>query len=509
MLALIWTLFKIGFIVLGVVVALYAIREFRVYQSVLYWRSQGAKVIYTPVIGYGAIYAMKPGQVDQLENVMLMMEQNKDQQLVAFNTSKTTNCVGVLLDDELIREFFVKEIDHATKVEFFQHSNFGFFFENGQKVVEARANYARFFNFENLVALTNIINHHLLNIMSEYKSTRLPGEEYHRIDVKDVLKKCFAKVVNTIIFGEEAEHKVDGVDLPVAIQDYMNRIFSVSISPVNLLTLDYLHNYQLLPETRECQKYKEKIEDKSWEIYLSRLNSGPKSTPNLLDLLVEKNNENIREGKPPLGKKEVAGHFIVMQFAGIDTSMEITSASIVQMSRDLNLQNEFYDIVHKMYQNKKSDEPFVEADIQENDLLEQYANEFIRMNTPVATTSPRRFFKACKIGKWQFRAGDSVLIPINTNHTYSKYWEKPYEFDHTRFAKENLSKIKKGSLLPFSMGKRNCIGKALGEIMVKSILANFLRQFEIKEDPNFGKGKRLKLVYGYAEPTVLAKRRME
>ncbi len=509
LLALIWTLFKIVLLLVGVVISCYAIREFRVYLSVKYWRDQGAKVIYTPILGYGLIYAMRPESKDQLDYMMKVMEENKDQPLLAFNNSKTTNCSALLLDDELIREFFVKELDYTYKIEFFKHSNFGFFFENGQKVTEARANYAKFFNFENLSALSTIINQHLHQIMTSFKANRLPDEDFHRIDVKDVLKDCFAKVVNSIIFGENIEHKVDGKDLPVAIQDFMNKIFSVSLRPLNLLTLDYLHDLKIFSESRECEEYKHKIEDKCWEVYQSRIKSGPKSIPNLLDLLVAKNKENIAEGKPSMSKKEITGHFIVMQFAGIDTSMEITSSSIVQMSRDQKLQSEFYEIVHKMCVNKKSDEPFVEADIQENELLEQYANEFIRLNNPVATTSPRRFFKPCKIGKWQFRAGDSILVPVVTGHTFSKYWDRPYEFDHTRFSKENIAKIKKGSLLPFSMGKRNCIGKALGEIMVKSILANFTRQFETKEDPNFGNGKRLKLVYGYAQPTVLAKRRIQ
>lgn len=44
-------------------------------------------------------------------------------------------------------------------------------------------------------------------------------------------------------------------------------------------------------------------------------------------------------------------------------------------------------------------------------------------------------------------------------HTSPKYFENPGKFDPDRFMPENAHKINKHTLVPFSIGPRNCIGK--------------------------------------------------
>ena len=39
--------------------------------------------------------------------------------------------------------------------------------------------------------------------------------------------------------------------------------------------------------------------------------------------------------------------------------------------------------------------------------------------------------------------------------------------------------------IPFSFGKRNCVGRSMGEIMVKILLSELIRRFEIKNTEGY------------------------
>ena len=69
-----------------------------------------------------------------------------------------------------------------------------------------------------------------------------------------------------------------------------------------------------------------------------------------------------------------------------------------------------------------------------------------------------------EIGGHKIKAGDKVVILAYVMHHSPKYWEEPEKFDPERFAPERAKKRVKYSYLPFSAGKRSCIGGALSQI---------------------------------------------
>lgn len=160
--------------------------------------------------------------------------------------------------------------------------------------------------------MTQEINGYLLESMAAYSRNMLPDEEFHAVNLKSLLGPAFTKVINKIIFGVDEEHKVDGMDLPIAIQKQLNELFAISTKPINVLTLDILHNWSILPETRQSIELLDKIEIECLKQYQNRLKSGPKPTPNLIDLLISKNKELLASGRPELTRREITGHFIVL-----------------------------------------------------------------------------------------------------------------------------------------------------------------------------------------------------
>jgi cytochrome P450 len=82
-----------------------------------------------------------------------------------------------------------------------------------------------------------------------------------------------------------------------------------------------------------------------------------------------------------------------------------------------------------------------------------------------------------EIGGHKIKAGDKVVMLAYVMHHSPKYWEEPEKFDPERFAPERAKKRVKYSYLPFSAGKRACIGGALSQIENTLALVQLLRRF--------------------------------
>jgi len=500
---LFWLFFKLAFYLFVFILALYIGRELIVYHNLSYFKQQGVKCIYIPVLGGAGLFLKKKGQHNQLATMKKVFEDNKNEPLFMMNSSKMTKSTGYLLDEALVKEFFVKEIECAKKVEMIRHLNLGIFFTNGQKVTDARSAYGKLFNYDNLKKMLVPINKIIVERLKNFSESKLSKTEYTQVNIKDLMNGVLCEIVNSILFGEDEHHTFEGKDLPAAIEDMVQEFFQVSTNPINSLTFDYLHEWKIFPQSRSLLEKGKRLEDKCWEIYQKRLLEGPKSVPNVLDVLIEKNAEIKAEGRPEMTKKDISGHIIQMQFAGSDTSLETTASSMILIARDQALQENLRQVIENAIGSKPKDAILTFEELDASAELDQYCNEFHRLETPAPSTTPREFIKPTKLGNYNFRVGDRILIPISLMHTFSKYNENPEEFKPSRFTKENQAKTSRAAFLPFSLGRRNCIGKALGELLVKTTLVHYVRFFDVKADPAYTESKFTRLVYGYEDPTLL------
>lgn len=83
-----------------------------------------------------------------------------------------------------------------------------------------------------------------------------------------------------------------------------------------------------------------------------------------------------------------------------------------------------------------------------------------------------------QIGEHEIKAGDKLVMCIYAVHHNSKIWTNPENFDPTRFAPDRMKKRAKYSYLPFSAGKRACIGGQLSLVENTLALSTIMRHFE-------------------------------
>ncbi len=84
---------------------------------------------------------------------------------------------------------------------------------------------------------------------------------------------------------------------------------------------------------------------------------------------------------------------------------------------------------------------------------------------------------------------DSYIIPnFHRVHHNPEYWERPDEFIPERFLTSDGLKVQKNeNLMPFSTGKRVCLGESLARDQFFLFLTCIFQRFEIQLDPEGGK----------------------
>ncbi len=75
--------------------------------------------------------------------------------------------------------------------------------------------------------------------------------------------------------------------------------------------------------------------------------------------------------------------------------------------------------------------------------------------------------------------GDKIVLCPYLVHHSERYWDNPEKFDPSRFSPENAKKRATYSYLPFSAGKRACIGGALSIFENTLALTQLLRRFRL------------------------------
>jgi cytochrome P450 len=500
-------LLKLALAIPIAVILAYIVREVIVYKSLEYYKKQGLKCIYLPVIGVLSLYSAKKETKDQLANVRKLIEDNPQEPMLVFNSSRILGAVCYILDEELTKELMIRETECLIKTPLMGHLNFGFFFDNGDKVFESRGIYGKFFNYQNLRLLSIEIRRAILRKTNAFSAANLEKGKWTKVALKDFLNDIVGEIVNAILFGEQKEHKIGDQPLHICVESYINGVLSILTDPLNIIGLDYPHSLSLLKKTKQNKELYTKLEEGMWKIYQSRLASGPVSTPNLVDLLIEYNDDRVKKGQEPLSMRDVAGHMILLQFAGADTSLEVSTGTVFRMAKEPKIQEDFLKVIRDVESSKGNFETIDYSLIEECETLDDYIQEFLRIYAPVPVLSNRDFIKDVSIGKYRFRKGDRATFMCAMNHTNPRF------FPHRdQFKPEALKSIKSApsmrcAFTPFGQGKRICIGKGLGEMVVKMAVSMITRNFEVMPDPDYEEVKVHALTYGLKNPSIMMRER--
>lgn len=76
------------------------------------------------------------------------------------------------------------------------------------------------------------------------------------------------------------------------------------------------------------------------------------------------------------------------------------------------------------------------------------------------------------------KPGSIIVIPIYVIHRHRLLWERPDEFDPTRFTRVSTTDRRRCAYLPFSEGPRSCIGGSYSMLAGTLVLGTLVRQMQ-------------------------------
>ena len=205
---------------------------------------------------------------------------------------------------------------------------------------------------------------------------------------------------------------------------------------------------------------------------------GIKKKKAFLDYLLEENikDENIIDEK---GIQEEVDTFM---FEGHDT----TAVSIMHALLLLGLHQEVQDKVHEELDSVFGDDHdriITAEDISKLKYLECCIKESLR-RIPTVFFVGRALSNDLQIGEYNIPKGTTVHINFYALHHDPQQFPHPEKYIPERFLPENSSKRHPFAFVPFSAGPRNCVGQKYAFHEMKIILADILRNFQIKSlDP--------------------------
>jgi cytochrome P450 len=123
-------------------------------------------------------------------------------------------------------------------------------------------------------------------------------------------------------------------------------------------------------------------------------------------------------------------------------------------------------------------------------LVQQVIKESMRLFPPAPMMS-RQLVEDTEIEGREVRAGTSFIMPVYAIHRHVLRWQRPDEFDPTRFAPS--AEIPRYQFMPFGAGPRVCIGMSFAMIEATAILATLIA------------GARFECPEGMAEPIPVAR----
>lgn len=167
----------------------------------------------------------------------------------------------------------------------------------------------------------------------------------------------------------------------------------------------------------------------------------------------------------------------VGMIASYDPLVSVTEWALTYIAEDANLQSKILENLNK----NNSDES---TNIFESEIMEKLTLESLRLCHPSHVVFPRTIIKDCTINGLQFKRNDLVTIVIGSNNRRPDWYPNPRKFDIER---NDLNKpsLLSGKFIPFSFGKKSCVGKILGEILIKIVLAETVKIYDVSLPEDF------------------------
>lgn len=456
--------------------AIYLVREIQSRKRMSFYKDQGFHSFTSLIIpGFARLFLQGLGQKNELAQLIALHNDSKSKGSpgVVFNDSQTGKAFVTLTDIGLIKEFAIKDNDVAKKYAPFDLKlSPGFVFFNKGEALFHRAVFSEFFRIDNLNKLVPLIVQELDQC---FKEDVLAEPKNPAFNSAKLVEKIIIRLSNQFLFGEGTDipFAENGLSLSEEIVEIFTTVGSpqIGMNPLNFITNDWANKLNLLPAARRIQKRIDSVVPRMRALIQRRIDHPElfieqRKSICLMNLMLDHNERSKPEEK--LTVDQMISHFNMFLSASFDGVRTMTSSALFNLAKNPNLVTSLREKTKDL---DRTTATFLE--LEENPLLNRFIREIIRIST-MGLTAPRELLQDCTLGRYQFKKGDLIFLPLITMLFDDRHFASGSEFDIDSINDEN-----KKDYIPFYLGKRNCIGQNLALLLFKVITVYVVQRYDL------------------------------
>lgn len=474
-----------------------------------YYGRQGLMTYWDMANGQASLFSPKLSDSQTTTTAELVKRlELKNIPAIAANQMDTEDPVIFLAGGDLIKEFLIVE-DKFKKASLFDDENLnlsGLFLQNGQDVHTTRSLFTSFFSCDNMSKLTPRISHIIEESLDAFiKKHQINDHEYTKTNLNDLYEQSLDRIRNLIVFGDE-DLQAESEEQQVI--DMQSKIFSIFTKVKNYYLGKTIQQvaakWNLFGPLKELKKLRKSQSTLVQQIIARRMNDTNIGKDCILDILISRNREVQSTGnvKDMMNYEDIAGHLNHFIFAVTRNPINAAKITICMISENSAIKSDLHDISKSIY---SADGKCSYEKIDKSERLSLWIREALRIYNPVLKMSTRIATQDVKLGGFTIKKGDSVAIMPMALNFDPNHVVKPEVFDPSRFSMDGKKFTPRHQHIPFSVGKRNCLGKNLGELMVKLFVVRFCLTFVYAKPDDLNYQQIVKLTSKMLNPYVLVK----
>jgi cytochrome P450 len=309
----------------------------------------------------------------------------------------------------------------------------------------------------------------------------------HRINIMDYLLRSVSNVICTLTMGEQPCYENDEV---LAMIHKFRENLSQNIFTLPVLMFPSLFKYLaplflIFPKTRSILKtlrgivafLQVKIEQHE-TVFDSSEESGDYIEAYLREK--QKRDSSTTTVGHTFIAKQLKGEIFDLFLAGTDTTSNSLSWGLLYLAIDPDIQMKCHAEINATIGREK--QPTMK-DKEQMPYMQAVLDEIQRYATIVPMGVTHRNFQSDTIHGYHIEA-DTLIVPFQYGiHHDPRVWEKPEQFYPEHFLTTDLDgKMKykpRQELIPFSLGKRECLGESLAKMELFLFFVSILQKYEV------------------------------
>ena len=229
-------------------------------------------------------------------------------------------------------------------------------------------------------------------------------------------------------------------------------------------------------------KMKQDVRNMMQSIVEDHIMASTGSESDLVDAYLNKIEDTPDKGSSFFGKKgrtNLEQNMLELFGAGANPVSTTLSFCFLYLAKNPEMQEK---ITKEIQENIGSSQITME-DVHRLPYTYAFIHEIMRITAINFIGTPHMNFKDAKIGDFNVPAGTTVFSFLYYILNDPTYWKNPEEFNPERFIDTNGDFAKDERLIPFLVGRRQCLGMALAQSEMFLFFSNLVREFSFSEDP--------------------------